>query len=215
MIRIVAVSGSPVKGGNTEVYLQKALRAIDSDPEIQKWVFRLSELEIGPCRHCNWCVKNQTSEKFCSHDDGMTKLYPAFLQADVILLATPVHICRMSGLIANMIDRMRVFAYGNVYGGRLKNKIGGALAVGFFRHGGLETTLSLLNQTFTLFQMIGVGCGGLAVTSNHGAGKITPGVRHMVLEDAYGISSAVQMIERAVEIARILGAGKKALHIAE
>jgi multimeric flavodoxin WrbA len=112
-----------------------------------------------------------------------------------------------------MIDRMRVFTYGNLYAGRLKNKVGGALVVAFFRHGGLETTLSLLNQTFTLFQMIGVGCGGLAVTSTHGTGKIISGLRHMVLEDVYGISSASQMIQRAVEIARIMEAGKKALHI--
>jgi len=214
MIRIVAVSGSPIKDGNTEAYLQEALRETASDPEIQRLVFRLGELEIESCRHCNWCVKNQTPEKFCVIDDGMVKLYPALLLADIIILATPVHICRMSGLMANMIDRMRVFTYGNVHGGRLKNKVGGALVVAFFRHGGLETTLSLLNQTFTLFQMIGVGCGGMAVTSTHGTGKIIPGQWHMVLEDAYGITSASQMIQRAVEIARIMDAGKKALHIA-
>jgi multimeric flavodoxin WrbA len=141
----------------------------------------------------------------------MDEVYPAAAQADVIILATPVHIGRMSGLMANMIDRMRVFVYGNVHRGRLKDKIGGALVVGFLRHGGLEITLSNLNTTFALFNMISVGRGGLALTSLDGKGKTTKGVRHMVMEDALGLFTAREAVQRAVEIAKIVQAGKKAL----
>ena len=59
----------------------------------------------------------------------MKIIYPKILEADGILLATPVHFGRLSGLMANMIDRLRVFVYGNVYRGQIRNKIGGALAV--------------------------------------------------------------------------------------
>ena len=115
--------------------------------------------------------------------------------------------------MANMIDRMRVFVYGNVHRGKLKDKVGGALIVVFLRHGGLEVTLSNLNTTFALFHMISVGRGGLALTSRDGKGKTTPGVRHMVMEDAFGLFSAREVVQRAVEIAKIIQAGKKALHI--
>jgi multimeric flavodoxin WrbA len=141
----------------------------------------------------------------------MDEIYPAAEQADVIILATPVHIGRMSGLMANMIDRMRVFVYGNAHRGRLKDKVGGALVLGFLRHGGLEATLSILNSSFALFHMIAVGNGGLVLTSLDGKGKTTKGVRHMALEDDLGLSSAKGMAKRAVEIARIIQAGKKAL----
>lgn len=127
--------------------------------------------------------------------------------------ATPVHIGRMSGLMANMIDRLRVFVYGKVHRRKLKDKVGGALAVAFLRHGGLETTLVNLNNTFSVFQMIAIGIGGLAVTSLDGKGKTTKGVRHMVLEDGFGLSSAREVVKRAVEIAKIIQAGKKALNI--
>jgi len=213
MIKILGIAGSPVKRGNTETLLQEALGVTASDPEVQTRVLTLSSLQITGCQHCNWCIKNQTPDKFCVISDGMDEVYPAVTHADVIILATPVHIGRMSGLMANMIDRMRVFVYGNLHRGRLKDKIGGALVVGFLRHGGLEITLSNLNATFALFNMISVGRGGLALTSLDGKGKTTKGVRHMVMEDALGLFTARESVQRAVEIAKIVQIGKKALKI--
>jgi len=213
MIRILAIAGSPVKEGNTEALLHEALRIMDSDPQVQTEIFNLSGMQITGCQHCNWCIKNQTPDKFCAISDGMEEIYPALLRADVLILATPVHIGRMSGLMANMIDRLRVFIYGSAHRGRLKDKVGGGLVVAFLRHGGLEATLSSLNNTFALFNMISIGRGGLALTSLEGKGKITKGVRHMVLEDELGLSSAKDAVLRAVEIAKIIQAGKKALHM--
>jgi len=113
--------------------------------------------------------------------------------------------------MANMIDRMRVFVYGSAHRGRLTDKVGAALVVGFLRHGGLETTLSLLNSTFAVFGMISVGRGGMVLTSLEGKGKVTKGVRHMALEDGLGILTAKDAVQRAAELARIIQAGKKAL----
>ena len=211
MIRILGIAGSPVKEGNTEVLLREALRALTSNPGIETRIFNLSGLEIAGCRHCNWCVKNQTPDKFCSIADGMEEIYPALLKADAIILATPVHIGRMSGLMANLIDRMRVFVYGNLHRGKLTDKVGAALVVGFLRHGGLETTLSLLNSTFAVFGMISVGRGGMVLTSVEGKGKVTKGVRHMALEDGLGVLTAKEAVQRAAELAKIIQAGKKAL----
>ena len=213
MIKILGIAGSPVKGGNTETLLKEALGVTVSESEIQTEVLNLSSLQIAGCQHCNWCIKNQTPDKFCVISDGMDEVYSALVRADVIILATPVHIGRMSGLMANAIDRMRVFVYGNVHRGKLKDKIGGAIVVGFLRHGGLEMTLSSFNTTFALFNMISVGRGGLALTSLDGKGKTTKGVRHMVLEDVLGLFTARDAVQRAVEIAKIVQAGKKALKI--
>jgi len=211
MIRILAIAGSPVKEGNTEALLREALNVTTSNPEVQTEVFNLSDLQIAGCRHCNWCLKMQTPDQFCAVSDGMDAIYPSLLKADVLILATPVHIGRMSGLMANMIDRMRVFVYGNMHRGKLKDKVGAALVVAFLRHGGLEATLSILNNTFALFNMIAVGRGGLALTSLDGKGKISRGTRHMVLEDSLGVSTAKEVVQRAIEIARIIQAGKKAI----
>ncbi len=211
MIRIAAVSGSPVKEGNTEALLHECLKGALEDREIAVEIFHLSGLKITGCQHCNWCVKKQTPDKFCAISDDMDQLYPAMVRAEVILLATPVHIGRMSGMMADMVDRMRVFVYGNAHQGKLKDKVGGALVIGFLRHGGLEATLNILNATFALFSMISVGRGGLVLSSQDGKGRLIKGVRHMALEDSYGVSTAKGMLERAVELARIIQAGKKTL----
>ena len=87
------------------------------------------------------------------------------------------------------------------------------MVVAFHRHGGLEATLSDLNAASALFNMISMGRGGLALTSLDGRGKTTKGVRHMVMEDALGLSTARESVQRAVEIAEIVQAGKKALKI--
>ena len=213
MIRLLAIAGSPVKEGNVEALLLEALRVASADPEVQTEIFNLSGLEIAGCRHCNWCLKRQTPEKFCSLSDGMDSIYPAMVKADALILATPVHIGRMSGMMANMMDRMRVFVYGKVHRAGLKDKVGGALVVGFLRHGGLEMTLSVLNSSFALFNMISVGPGGLVLSSLEGKGKVTKGIRHMALEDSFGLASAKEVIQRAVELARIIRAGKKALRV--
>lgn len=213
MIRILAIAGSPVKGGNTEALLKESLSVISSDSEVQSEIFNLSGSQIAGCRHCNWCLKGQTPEKFCTISDGMDEIYPALVRADAVILATPVHIGRMSGMMADMIDRMRVFVYGNVHRGRLKDKVGGALVVAFLRHGGLEMTLSMLNATFALFNMIPVGRGGLVLSSLDGKGKVSRGVRHMALEDSLGLASAKEVIQRAVDLAKIIQAGKKALRM--
>ena len=82
-----------------EALLKEALRGATSNPEVQTEVFNLSGLQITGCQHCNWCIQKQTPEKFCAISDGMDKIYPAVERADVIILATPVHIGRMSGLM--------------------------------------------------------------------------------------------------------------------
>lgn len=102
--------------------MKESLSVTSSDSEVQADIFNLSGLQIAGCQHCNWCLKSQTPEKFCTLSDGMDKIYPALVRADAVILATPVHIGRMSGMMADMIDRMRVFVYGNVHrgGSRIK-----------------------------------------------------------------------------------------------
>jgi len=117
-----------------------------------------------------------------------------------------------------MIDRFRAVVYGKAYRGRLRNKIGGALAVAFFRGGGVETTLSSINSMFFIFQMIVAisgryQLGAASFSSVDGKGKVKKGVRHMALEDEFGTASARLLAERMLELARIVRAGQEALKI--
>ena len=96
--------------------------------------------------------------------------------------------------------------------------MGGALAVGFSRGGGVETTLASLNSMFYVFNMIVATSqryhlGAASLTSIEGKGSVKKGVRHMALEDDFGTESARLLVDRILELATIVRAGEKALKI--
>jgi len=221
MIKIVGISGSRVKDGNMDAFLKRAMSRLEKHEDAAGEVIGLADKTINGCIHCNWCVRNQAEGKFCTHDDDMGIVYSAILDADGFIIASPAHFGRLSGITANTIDRLRVFVHGNHYKLRLRNKIGGAMAISYFRGGGIETTLQSINILFLTLQMIIAVPGGHhryqlgagAFTTREGKGRFEKEVRHIVLEDDYGVSSAEGLVDRMVELARIFKAGQAALQV--
>lgn len=216
MIKIIGLVGSQVKNGNVTALLEDAFSHAGKAKDLSAEIIPLAGKKIGPCLHCNWCIKNQTPEKPCSQQDDMSPIYEKLLEADGILIASPAHFGRLSGLTADMMDRTRAFIHGNFYKLPLKNKIGGAVAVTFFRGGGLETTLSSLDLFFLCHQMILANSrlfqlGAGAYSSREGKGGFEKDIRQMTLEDDYGVQSVRLLVKRVVELANIIKAGTKAL----
>ena len=144
----------------------------------------------------------------------MRLLYPKVVEADGLFLCTPVYIGRMTGPMANFLDRLRVLVHGNMHGGKLRGKVGAGFAVIWYRHGGMETALLSLLQAFMIFEMLPIGAGmpslfgGAGVTSQHGTGKFDPSDYNEVLKDAYGLRTARHTAQRAAELCHILKAGR-------
>ena len=216
MITLLGISGSRVKEGNTIALLDESLNYARQQHAVETETISLAGKNIAACNHCNWCVRNQTEDRYCTLDDDMSALYPAVLKADGIVLATPVHFGRLSGIMADFIDRTRAFVHGKTYKLPLRNKIGGAMALAFFRGGGIETTLSSLNLFFYVQHML-VASSGLyqlgagAYSSPDGKGCFKKEPRHIVLEDTVGVMAAKRLIDRMVELAQIVTAGQEAL----
>jgi multimeric flavodoxin WrbA len=216
MIRLLAICGSRIEDGNMEAFLSAGLSHGDTLGDVKGELVVLAGKKINGCTHCNWCVRKQTQGKFCAQEDDMTPIYEKVLSADGLILASPAHFGRLSGLLANAIDRLRVFVHGKAYGRALKNKIGGAMAVAFYRGAGLETTLASINSAFHTLGLITAhtalyhqGAGG--VTSRDGKGRFEASPRRIVLEDEAGLGAAKQLVERMVELSRIVKAGEAAL----
>ena len=216
MIKLLGICGSRVKEGNMEALLREAMTHARKQSDVDGEVITLWGKEINGCNQCNWCIKNQSADQPCVQDDDMARLYPKLLEADGIILASPAHFGRLSGLMADVIDRTRAFVHGNIYKMPLKNKVGGAMALSFFRGGGIETTLSSMDLFFLCHQMI-VATSGLyqlgagAHSSLEGKGRFQKEPRHVVLEDDYGVLSTAILVDRIVELARIVSAGQRAI----
>lgn len=216
MLKILAVCGSRVSDGNTEALVQHALDSARALDTVETELIALAGREIAPCLHCNWCLRKQTAQRPCNQDDAMLDIYSKLMSADAVILASPAHFGRLSGALADFIDRTRALLHGKVYKYPLRNKVGGALSVAYFRGGGIETTLSSINAFFLIHRMV-LATGGLyqlgaaAFSSLEGSGRFAPEPRHLVLQDGYGLASAERLMERVVELARIMRAGQEAL----
>ena len=156
-IKILGVCGSPIKRGNAETLLRQSLEAAEATGGVKTEMITMAGKNIKDCRHCDWCLTKQEEGKFCAQKDDMTEIYPKVLEADALLLASPVYIARLSGHMACFIDRLRVFAVGKLYHGSLRNRVGSALAVAWGRNLGLETTLLSIASGFMIMEMIVVG----------------------------------------------------------
>lgn len=215
-VKVLGISGSPVKSGNVEELLRASLRTQDGVPGVEWELLSLADLRLEDCVHCNWCLRRQGGGRRCSRDDDLVAVYPKVEQCDALILATPVYFGRLSGHLAAFIDRMRVYVHGNETAGMLRNKVGGSLAVAWFRMAGLEMALLSINQFFYAVNMViaspDLGLqGGAAFSSLEGSGRREGKDRLLVLRDGLGMASAASTVSRAVELARLLKAGREAL----
>jgi multimeric flavodoxin WrbA len=208
--KILGISGSPVKDGNVDTFLASIMEmAVEKGIETE--TVSLSKMEIKNCIHCNFCLAKQKAGKYCSLEDDAQPIFEKMETADIIVLASPVYFMRTSGMMANFIDRLRVFIFGKIAGGKLRNKIGISAGVSWLRHGGMETThLSHLYAFMTLDMIPATvhSCispmGASAVASSHGEGKFDPSVRIGILKDQAGLGSGRAILSRALELVELI-----------
>jgi multimeric flavodoxin WrbA len=207
---IIGISGSPVKEGNVDTFLGSIMdMAVEKGLETE--TIYLSKMKIANCVHCNFCLSKQKQGKYCSLEDDAQVLFEKIERADIIILASPVYFMRTSGMMATFIDRLRVFIFGNIAGGKLRNKIGISAGVSWLRHGGLETMhLSHLYAFYTLDMIPATvhSCispmGASAVSSKHGEAKFDPSIRIGINEDEAGLNSAKAVLSRALELIELI-----------
>ncbi len=231
-VKVLGVCGTPVKrkaargATNTEVLLTKVMDSAKEQGDVETDILWLAEdgFKEG-CDMDNWCLMKQTEDKFCSKNDVMTNEYYAkVLSANALVIASPVYIGRMSWVVAAFIDRLRALGEGRAYGFRrpagssMKDKVLGAAAVAWYRHGGVETALiSTLYFTSGIMGAIPVGTGpakDAAGAFGYGAGGMSMGKMDQlanVKNDEYAMLSAQNLGKRVVEMARMVKAGKEAL----
>ncbi len=208
--KILGISGSPKTKGNVSSFMTSIMK-MASDIGFETETVYLSKMNIKNCIHCNYCISKQKDRKYCSLEDDAQAIYEKVEQADVLVLASPVYFMRTSGMMATFLDRLRVFIFGNVAGGRLRNKIGISAAVSWLRHGGMETTHLSHILAFITLDMIPAtvhSCisptGASAVSSVNGQGIFDPSIHVGILRDEAGLDSAKALVARALELLELI-----------
>ena len=98
--RVLILSSSPRKGGNSDTLCDRFLEgAAKAGHRVEK-VF-LGDRDIRYCTGCGACVKTGQ----CPQKDDMKELLERMIQADVLVMATPVYFYTMSAQMKTLIDR--------------------------------------------------------------------------------------------------------------
>ena len=99
-MKVLGLFGSPRRGGNTELLLEEALKGAKSEGAEVDRIY-LPDYTITPCKECHGC--DQTGS--CVILDDMQKIYPKLLEADVIILASPIFFYGVTAWAKALIDR--------------------------------------------------------------------------------------------------------------
>lgn len=120
MSAILGISGSPVENSNTDTLVKTMIESSGLELEFVK----LSDLKIAPCLACKKCVYTNR----CVHDDDFKWLSKKVLDADALVIGTPVMYGSASAFTKAFLERLWSLRHVNLL---TNGKIGATAVVGW------------------------------------------------------------------------------------
>lgn len=188
-MKIIALNGSPKSNGNTAQLLKHFGSCLPGDIEFE--VLNVGNIAKSGCTGCGNCRK--TGSLKCITDDGLNEFLPKIIEADGIVIASPVYYAGISGGFKSFLDRAFY-----AISGELRHKVGAVFSVA--RRGGTVSTFDQLNHYFSISNMIIVGSCYWNIA--HGA---VPGE---VQEDAEGLNAAKTAAQNMGWLVKVLAENK-------
>lgn len=100
MKKVLILSGSPRKNGNSDILCDEFARgAAEAGNHVKK--IRVAEKNIGFCRACYAC----RGTGVCAIKDDMAEVLQKMIDADVLVLASPVYFYSIDAQLKALIDR--------------------------------------------------------------------------------------------------------------
>lgn len=117
--KILILNGSPRLKGNTATLCESFTKGAESaGHSVTK--FDLQKMNIKGCLGCMKGGKDPASP--CVQKDDMEKIYPAYREADIVVLASPLYYWSISGQLKTAFDRLFAVAECNPdYANPIKN----------------------------------------------------------------------------------------------
>ncbi len=167
MKRIMAIIGSPRKGGNTEILIDKVIEGCKSRGNVEVEKFFIVDKNIKYCDGCVTCITS--SARKCVIKDDMESILEQMERCDGFIFATPNHVRTVTAPMLNFLTRMLPLleikmeqdSEGNIIGGEISSIIENKKAAIVISQG--DATLSsclgfsVLERNFIDFKLIRVG----------------------------------------------------------
>lgn len=223
-IKILGIMGSHLKERNTDFALHCA---IESAKQFGDWieveVIDLSKMKINQCTASFNCYAIGTYENPCPDygpNDDLKKhrIIQKMIEADGIIVASPVYYGNVSGKLKALMDRTVMCCHVSPIAelsGKLESKVGGAIAVALAPHGGVELTINAIYMWMINHDMIVVGPGMYppagCITGGGAYESIAEKTRdpNAIRSDIYGMRSIRHVGKRVAEVATYIKFGHK------
>lgn len=99
-MKTLVLFGSPRKNGQTAKMLEVLLEKISGEVEI----IDAYKTEIAPCKDCRLCWKHNK----CSIKDNFNEIYEKAIEADNIIVASPIYYFSLPAPLKTIIDRFQI-----------------------------------------------------------------------------------------------------------
>jgi multimeric flavodoxin WrbA len=108
-VNLLAIVGSPRKGKTTDTLVDKAIEGVQrNSPDVSVNKVYLADHEIGHCRDCLACWKSDTDGPVaqCVIRDDMDGISQRILEADALIIGTPIHMGYATALMMTFLERI-------------------------------------------------------------------------------------------------------------
>ena len=102
MGKVLILTGSMRKGGNTDLLAQAFAEGAEKNNEVE--IISVADYKVNPCIGCNSCFTREKNE--CFQNDDMPVIYEKLREADTVVIASPVYFYGISAQLKAVIDRL-------------------------------------------------------------------------------------------------------------
>ena len=147
-MKVVSFNGSARKDGNTALLIRRVLEVLEAEG-LETELIQLAGEHISGCNACRTCFSTK-NHRCVIEDDNVNAYIQKIMEADGVILGSPVYFSMMSPELKALIDRAGYVALANDY--LFKRKVGAAVVA--VRRAGAIPTFDAINHFFLINQMI-------------------------------------------------------------
>jgi len=103
-MKVIIFNGSPRKDGNTSALVDRMVKGFEAYAEVPK-IVTLFDKQIKGCSNCG-CCNSDVLMGHCIIKDDMLELYTTFLDADVVIIASPIYMYQLTPCTLAFLNRL-------------------------------------------------------------------------------------------------------------
>jgi len=147
-MKAIAISGSPRRGGNTEILLKKVLAPLEAAGWSTEFM-QIGGRAVHGCLACMKCFEKQNA-RCAVEKDGINEYLERMYAAAAFILGSPTYFAAITPELKALMDRAGFVAL--AIGGLFRGKIGAAVVA--VRRGGATHVFDTINHMFLMSSMI-------------------------------------------------------------